>query len=88
MMRMAMGDEEPMKLLVLRLGSKPLPSGTQQASHTMPPGMNMGSALLLKSHKPEKTAPVSIVSNRISNALCFIFCCSGVAARQRAPVNR
>jgi hypothetical protein len=66
MMRKAMGGEGSMKLLVLRLGSKLLPSGTQQASHRMSPGMNMGSALLLKSHKPEKTAPVSIDFARLA----------------------
>lgn len=59
MMRMAMGGGggAPMKSLVLDLGSKLPPSGPPMASHAIPPGMNMGNALALKTPKLEKAKP-------------------------------
>ncbi len=59
MMAMAMGGggSKPRKSLSLDLGSKLPPSGPPAAETAIPPGMAMGPVLLLKTPKPEKTAP-------------------------------
>lgn len=60
MMRMAMGGGGggPMKLLDLDLGSKLPPSGPPAASHAIPPAMDMGDALALRTPRPVKGTPV------------------------------
>ncbi len=58
MMRMAMGGgmDQVQKDLKLDLGSKVPPSGPPAASHAIPPAMNMGPALALKTPRPVATA--------------------------------
>jgi len=55
MMKLAMGGSSaPAKGLELDLGSKLPPSGPPEASHAIPPGMNMGAVLPLKTPKRDK----------------------------------
>jgi hypothetical protein len=60
MMAMAMGggmSGKPAKTLSLDLGSKLPPAGPPAAQTAIPPTMNMGPVLLLKTPKPEKAQP-------------------------------
>ncbi|MGL6044018.1 MAG: hypothetical protein ACRC1J_08855, partial [Sandaracinobacteroides sp.] len=59
MMRMAMGggNAGPTRLLELDIGSKIPPAGTPTADHAIPPAMNMGATLPLRTPKRASSTP-------------------------------
>lgn len=87
MMRMAMGGggSGPVKLLELDLGSKLPPVGPPQASHAIPPAMDMGEELPLRTPKRQPVPPGSDDFERPKGKLLLFWGC-GETARPGQPV--
>ena len=86
MMRMATGGSGPMKMLALDLGSRlPPSSGTGTAEHSVPQGMNMGTALPLRGYKGRPQTGETEDFERPKGKLLLFWGC-GEATRPGQPI--
>jgi hypothetical protein len=87
MMRMAMGGGSAARTLALDLGSKQTPSGPPKAMHVIPPGMDMGPQLALKTPQRTPRGPVGEPEDfeRPKGRILLFWGC-GESARPGQPV--